>query len=156
MTIDALAAHIAAARSAGRRVVCASGYFNPLHVGHVRYLEAARSLGLMLVVIVNTDYQVGLKGSVPFMREYDRLEIVSSLRCVDAAVLAADHDRSVSRTLERLRPDVFANGGDVRTEQDCRELEVCRKLNIHIALGVGGHHKMRSSSELIRRAVSAP
>ena len=155
MTLDHVARDIRAARRAGQRVVAASGHFNPLHLGHLRYLEGARRLGLRLVVVVNTDLQVGLKGSVPFMAERDRLEIVSALRCVDWGVLAVDHDLSVSHTLAVLRPDVFANGGDVGSEADCRELDVCRNFNIQLEFGVGGRHKLRSSSELIRRAVSA-
>lgn len=136
----------------GTRFVLASGYFNPLHVGHLRMLEAARRLGDALVVVVNNDEQVGLKGSVPFMGEVDRLEIVSAVSWVDHAVLAVDSDRSVSKTLEIILPDVFANGGDVNREADCREAEACRRLGIEMAFGVGGAHKLRSSSQLVAAA----
>lgn len=139
----------------GVDVVVASGFYNPLHLGHIRYLEASRRLGGQLVVVVNTDEQVRLKGAVPFMPEGDRLAIVSALKCVDYAVLAVDTDRTVCRTLSLLNPRVFANGGDVSSEADCREAEVCRKLGIRMEFGVGGSEKLRSSSELIRSAVSA-
>src|SRR5688500_13878685 len=101
-------------------IVCASGYFNCLHRGHIRYLEAAKALGTKLVVIVNNDLQVKLKGSTPFMNENERLEIIKALRCVDAALLSIDVDRTVSKTLELVQPHIFANGGDVAKE-NCRE-----------------------------------
>ena len=65
------------------RVVVVSGYFNPIHSGHLDYLEQAKKLGDYLVVIVNSDKQVEMKGSDPFMNEYERLKIVRALRCVD-------------------------------------------------------------------------
>jgi cytidyltransferase-like protein len=139
----------------GCRVVCASGYFDPVHKGHVRYLSAAKKLGDRLVVIVNNGYQTILKKGRPFMLEFDRLEVVSALGCVDLAVLAEDTDRSVGHTLSLLRPDIFANGGDVQTMNDCREAEVCRRHNIQMVFGVGGTEKVASSSDLIRRAARA-
>jgi cytidyltransferase-like protein len=132
------------------KLVVASGFFNPVHVGHVRYLEYARLLGDRLIVIVNTDYQVRLKGSVPFMPEQERLDVVFALKPVDFAVLAIDKDRSVSKTLEVLRPDIFANGGDV-TASNVRESEVCQRLGIKMVFGVGGTAKIQSSSSLIAR-----
>ena len=68
------------------RIVACSGYFNPLHRGHVEYLERSRDLGDKLIVIVNNDFQVTLKGSKQFMDEQERLQIVRSLRCVDMAI----------------------------------------------------------------------
>ena len=135
-------------------IVAVSGHFNPLHLGHIRYIQAAKALGWQVVVIVNNDRQVALKGSVPFMPEGDRLEIVKNIRDVWYAVLSIDEDLSVCRTLEVLQPTVFANGGDVGSEADCREGDVCRRLGIRMKFGVGGTEKLRSSSELIRRAVS--
>lgn len=132
-------------------VVAVSGYFNPLHVGHLRFIHAASQLGDRLVVIVNNDRQVALKGSCPFMPEEDRLAIVAALRDVDRAVLSIDADRSVRATLEALRPDVFANGGDA-DEASCLEQEVCDRLGIRTVFGVGGREKVESSSRLIGRA----
>jgi cytidyltransferase-like protein len=136
----------------GYRVVVASGYFDPIHKGHVRYLRGAKRLGDRLVAVVNNDWQVGLKKGLPFMPQDDRLEIVSALGFVDLAVLSSDYDRAVDVTLSLLNPDVFANGGDVGSEADCREAETCRRLNIRMAFGVGGTEKVASSSDLIRRA----
>jgi len=89
-------------------LVAASGYFNPLHKGHVEYLERARSLGDRLIVIVNSDLQRRLKGSKEFMDESERLYIVSALRCVDEVFLSIDADASVCASLEVVRPHIFA------------------------------------------------
>jgi len=129
------------------KTVAVSGYWNPIHVGHIRLFEEAKRLGDKLVVIVNNDEQVKLKGSFPFMNENDRLEIVSSLKIVDEAVLVVDKDESVCKTLEILKPDIFANGGD-RKAGNIPEYELCKKLGIKMVFNVGGE-KIRSSSELI-------
>jgi cytidyltransferase-like protein len=121
--------------------VCTSGYFNPLHKGHVRLIQEARKLGDRLVVIVNNDTQVRLKGSVPFMDEMERLEIVSALRDVDQAVLSIDDDSTVCKTLSRIRPNLFAKGGD-STSSNVPEQEICQ-----VVFGVGGG-KIQSSSWL--------
>ena len=128
-------------------VVVASGYFNPLHIGHIRYLRDAKKLGTKLVVIINTDRQARLKGSFPFMREKERAEVVSSLKFVDDVILAIDRDKTVCKTLEFIRPDIFAKGGD-RTLKNIPEREICEKLSIKMVFGVGGE-KVQSSSWLI-------
>ena len=102
-------------------VVAVSGYFNPLHIGHVRYLQAAKRLGTKLVVIINSDAQVKLKGGNLFMNEKERADIVSALKPVNQVILAIDKDRSVCKTLELLKPDIFANGGD-RTNDNIPEI----------------------------------
>jgi cytidyltransferase-like protein len=137
------------------KIVIASGYFNPLHIGHIRYLKAAKALGDYLVVIVNNDKQVALKGSVPFMQEKDRWEIVKSLKFVDRAIISIDDDRTVIATIEQYcygyyYKTVFANGGDV-IEDNCREAEFCMLNGIELVYGVGGNTKERSSSELLAR-----
>ena len=128
-------------------IVAASGYFNPIHVGHLEYLEKAKKLGDFLIVIVNTDRQVVIKGSKPFMGEIDRLQIVRGLSCVDYALLAMDEDGSVCKTLEFIRPHIFAKGGD-RHWGNVPENTVCESLNIKIVDGLG--EKIRSSSSIIK------
>lgn len=127
--------------------VCVSGYFNPLHVGHLNYLNAAAKLG-WLVVIVNNDKQVKLKGSKPCMTAEDRAEIIRNLRSVNEVVVSIDDDKSVCKTLELVKPDIFANGGD-RKSDNVPETDICRRLGIMMIYGVGGE-KIRSSSELLR------
>ena len=84
------------------RVVLISGYFNPIHTGHLDYIKAASKLGDKLVVIVNNDKQVELKGSKPFMNEFDRMRIVSAVKGVDKATLSIDEGESVVETLKAI------------------------------------------------------
>ena len=129
--------------------VAASGYFDPLHVGHIEYLEKAKSLGDKLVVIINSDEQARLKKGKPFMGQEDRLRIVKSLKCVDEAFISIDTDSSVWRSLRLCLPHIFANGGD-RKEEEIPEAEVCRELNIEMQDGLGD--KIRSSSEICAKS----
>jgi len=127
-----------------------SGYFNPLHVGHLQMIREAKKLGDYLVVIVNNNEQVKLKGSIPFMTEQDRAEIVRALKDVDEVFIAIDKDRSVCESLRAVKPDIFANGGD-RNAGNIPEAAVCEELGIEIIDNVGGG-KIRSSSELLKNA----
>jgi len=140
------------ARNSKEIVVVASGYFNPLHVGHVRYLKEAKKLGTKLIVIINSDKQSKLKGSIPFMNEKERAEIVSSLKSVDEIVLSIDKDKTVCKTLELIKPNIFAKGGD-RVLGNIPEKEVCEKLGIKMVFGVGGG-KIQSSSWLISKCAN--
>jgi D-beta-D-heptose 7-phosphate kinase/D-beta-D-heptose 1-phosphate adenosyltransferase len=103
---------ITAVRARGGTVVATGGCFDLLHAGHVRTLEAARDLGDCLVVCLNSDGSVRrLKGpDRPMVPEQDRIAVLSALRCVDAVVVF-DEDTPTA-VLQRLRPDIFAKGGD--------------------------------------------
>ena len=125
--------------------VAVSGYFDPIHVGHLEYLRMAKELGDSLVVIVNNNYQCKLKKGKHFMDENDRVEIVKALRFVDEVFLSVDNDRTVSKSLEEIKPDIFANGGD-RATSEVPETPVCKKFNIKMVDGLGD--KIRSSSSL--------
>ena len=127
------------------KTVAVSGYFDPLHVGHLEYLKMAKSLGDKLIVIVNSDLQASLKKGKSFMSEKDRIEIIGALRCVDEAFLSIDNDKSVCKSLEYLKPDIFANGGD-RSLEEIPETRVMKKYNIQMVDGLG--EKIRSSSEI--------
>ena len=144
------------------RVVVISGYFNPLHVGHLDYIYEAKKLGEKLLVIVNNDEQVKIKGSVPFMNEHDRMRIVESITPVSGAILSIDTDGSVVQTLKNIYTKynlahgwfakstaniIFANGGD-RKLGNTPEEEFCKEVGIETVYGVGGG-KRESSSELI-------
>lgn len=130
--------------------VAVSGYFNPLHVGHIEMIEKAKKLGDKLIVIVNNDLQVKLKGSVPFMSLKDRVKIMSSLKSVDEVFVAIDKDKTVCKSLEKLKPDIFANGGDRKSIGDVPEYDICQKNNIKMVDGLG--KKIRASSKLIAQA----
>ena len=125
--------------------VAVSGYFDPIHVGHLEFLELAKKLGDNLIVIINNNLQAELKKGSTFMDEKDRMEIVAALRCVDEVFLSIDTDKSVCKSLERIKPDIFANGGD-RLLNEIPETAVMKKYNIKMVDGLGS--KIRSSSDL--------
>ena len=95
-----------------KKIVAVSGYFDPIHIGHLEYFKFAKELGDYLYVIVNNDNQAKLKKGSFFMTESDRFKIVESMDIVDKAILSIDQDKSVSKTLLKIKPDIFANGGD--------------------------------------------
>jgi cytidyltransferase-like protein len=125
--------------------VAVSGYFDPIHVGHLEYLQLAKKLGDNLIVIINNNLQAELKKGSTFMDEKDRMEIVAALRCVDEVFLSIDTDKSVCKSLEHIKPDIFANGGD-RSLDEIPETAVMKKYNIKMVDGLG--LKIRSSSDL--------
>lgn len=137
-------------------VVAVSGYFNPIHIGHLDMIRRAKKLGDKLVAIVNNDVQVALKGRVPFMPQADRLKIVAALRDVDEVFLSIDDYKLASgqipviKSLAKIKPDIFANGGDRKSVGDVPEYAICQELNIKMVDGLG--QKIRASSELIARA----
>jgi len=136
-----------------RITVAVSGYFNPLHVGHLEMMEKAKKLGNRLVVIINNDYQVKLKGSVPFLNQADRMKIISAIKWVDRVFLSIDRDPSVCKSLAKVKPDIFAQGGDRKSFGDVPEYGICQKLNIKMVDGLG--RKIRASSSLIVKAAQA-
>ena len=139
-----------------RKVIITSGYFNPLHIGHINLIQEAKKLGDYLVVIVNNDKQVKIKGSVEFMPEGERIEIIKALHYVDDVFLSVDQDTNIAKSLEFLAKKYpeelyFAKGGD-RNSDNIPEAEklVCQNFNIKIINGVGGD-KVQSSSWLLNK-----
>lgn len=132
--------------------VCVSGYFDPLHVGHIEYMRRAKLKGDMLVVIVNNDKQAELKKGRAFMPVQERAQILQSLRLVDQVYVSFDEDRTVCKTLEMVHPDVFCNGGD-QNNDSIPEAEICKKLGIELVDGLG--EKVQSSSWLLAAASSS-
>ena len=135
------------------KTIVTSGYFDPLHVGHLELIELSKGLGDKLIVVVNNDEQARLKKGKPFMPHEERMKIISALKWVDEVVLSIDKDRTVCETLKMLasegKCDVFAKGGD-RTEGEIPESPICRECGIEIIDGLGA--KIQSSSELIKNA----
>ena len=127
------------------KIVVTSGYFDPLHVGHLECLEMAKELGDRLIVIVNSDLQAKLKKGKSFMNENDRMKIISALKFVDGVFLSIDKDKSQYESLRYIKPNIFAKGGD-RMSDEIPESKVCKELGIKIVDGLG--EKIRSSSDL--------
>ena len=133
------------------KVVIVSGYFDPIHVGHIEYINLAKQLGDTLVVILNNDKQAILKKGESFMDEKDRMEIVFNLENVDEVLISCDEDASVCKSLEliaQFKPMaelIFAKGGD-RHFGEVPEAEICEELGISMVDNLG--KKIRSSSEL--------
>jgi cytidyltransferase-like protein len=138
-----------------QKAIIVSGYFNPIHKGHIEYFNNAKANGEKLIVIVNNDYQRGLKGSKEFQKEDERVFIVSNIKSVDMVFLSIDQDRTVCATIkhvfEQLSSDydiVFANGGD-QNNNSIPEVPTCYELGIGLIDGLG--EKIQSSSWLLNK-----
>ena len=153
VTRSELIAAVKEARRQGRKVVFANGCFDVLHVGHVRYLEAARALGDFLIVAINSDEQaLLLKGKDrPILPQDQRAEIVSSLEAVDLVTIF--DEPTVTELLLALKPDIHAKGTDY-TEETVPERDVVRSFGGRVA--IVGDPKNHSSSEMIAKISREP
>lgn len=138
-----------------KKAVIISGYFNPIHKGHIEYFNNARALGDALFVIVNSDLQRDLKNSKEFQLEDERCFIVSNIRSVNKVILSIDKDRTVCETIALIHKKyceeynmVFANGGD-QNNNSIPEAEICKLLKIELVDGLGD--KIQSSSWLLKK-----
>ena len=133
-------------------VVEVSGGFDPIHIGHVRLFSEAKKLGHKLVVILNNDHWLKKKKGYVFMPQKERKEVLEGLKAVDQVVLTAHgpnpEDMSVCRELKRLKPHIFANGGD-RKKTNVPEVAVCREIGCEMVFNVGQGGKVQSSSWLL-------
>ena len=137
------------------KAIIVSGYFNPLHKGHLEYLNHAKAIADKLIVIVNNDHQRELKGSKVFQGEEERVIIISNLKAVDEVVLSIDQDRTVCDTIRHISEKfgkayelAFANGGD-QSNEIIPEVSVCEELGITLIDGLG--KKIQSSSWLLKK-----
>ena len=137
------------------KAIIVSGYFNPLHKGHLEYLNHAKAITDKLIVIVNNDYQRELKGSKAFQDEEERVIIISNLKAVDEVVLSIDQDRTVRETIRHISEKLgkeyelaFANGGD-QSNESSPEARICNELGINLIDGLG--EKIQSSSWLLEK-----
>lgn len=141
------------------KLVIVSGYFNPLHGGHLDMFEAAAKLGDRLLVIVNNDQQQILKKGKIILAQENRYRLVNALQVVDEVILSVDDEPPVIDTLEIIAKThpydelIFANGGDRNSLKDIPEVEVCKKYSIGLEFGVGSHDvEKRDSSTRINQA----
>ncbi|MFH1365937.1 MAG: adenylyltransferase/cytidyltransferase family protein [Patescibacteria group bacterium] len=146
-----------------KKIVMVSGGFDPVHIGHVRLFNEAKKLGDELVVYINNDNWLRVKKGFVFMPEHERREIIEAFETVDR-VIVSEHeentkDMSVCMGLIKIKPHIFANGGD-RDEKDAnnpdsslyKERQIHKKLGIQMAYNVGHGGKVQSSSELVKKA----
>ena len=137
------------------KAIIVSGYFNPLHKGHLELFEKAKTKGDVLWVIVNSDLQRALKGSKAFMDEDERLIIVKAIGIVDKALVSIDKDKTQCSTLRFLAEEYsteydlfFANGGD-QNNDSIPEAPICKEVSIGLLEGLGD--KIQSSSWLLKK-----
>ncbi len=138
-----------------KKVVAVSGGFDPVHIGHLRMFERAKKLGTTLVVILNNDNWLRKKKGHAFMPENERKELIEGFRAVDKVVITAHPenptDMSVCDALRKIKPDIFANGGD-RKVDNVPEVAVCEEVGTEMVFGIGEGGKIQSSSWLIAAA----
>jgi len=131
----------------GKKVVCVSGGFDPIHIGHVRMILDAAKFGAVIVIANSDEWLLRKKGYV-FMPYEERQEILYAIKGVVDVVEADDEDDTVCETLRRIVPHIFANGGD-RGDRNTPEMDVCKELDIQMVWGMGGNDKPQSSSWLV-------
>ena len=138
-----------------QKAIIVSGYFNPIHKGHLEYFNNAKALADQLFVIVNNDHQRELKSSREFQDENERMIIVSNIKAVDKAILSIDADRTVRETIKMIAEQFggefdlgFANGGD-QNNDTIPEKPICEEMNVALIDGLGD--KIQSSSWLLKK-----
>jgi cytidyltransferase-like protein len=127
--------------------VAVSGAFDPIHVGHIRYIREAAKLGDRLIIILNSDDFLLRKKGFIFRPFQDRKEILESIKGVDEVIASVDDDQTVCKTLELVKPDIFAKGGYWIDTENIPEAETCHSIGCRLLTNVGGG-KIRADKEL--------
>lgn len=138
-----------------KKGIIVSGYFNPIHKGHIELFQNAKKLGDILIVIVNNDIQRKLKDSAEFMLQDERKLIINELKVTNSVYISIDLDRTVCETLKKIHSKystnydlIFANGGD-QNSGEIPEADICKKLEIKLIDNLG--QKIQSSSWLLKK-----
>ncbi len=144
------------------KIVAISGGFDPVHIGHIKMMQEAKQLGDQVVVILNNDNWLMKKKGFVFMKEKERKAVLEAVRYIDKVIISSHPknptDMSVSADLKKLKPNIFANGGD-RDKKNAadptsslyKDIKTCEALGIKIIYSVGKGGKIQSSSELVKR-----
>lgn len=130
-------------------IILLSGGFDPLHVGHVRMMEAARAHGRVIVALNSDEWLLRKKGYV-FMPWKERGEIITGLRCVYKVMSFDDQDGTACDAIRKVKPDYFGNGGD-RIQGNTPETALCDEIGVDLLWNLGGE-RIQSSSELVALA----
>lgn len=140
------------------KIVVVSGGWDPIHIGHIRLFHEAKKLGDKLIVIINNDNWLRKKKGFVFMPQEERKEVIEAIRGVDEVVLTEHlpepEDMSVCAELKRIRPHIFANGGD-RKEDNIPEVVVCRQMECNLVFNIGRGGKVQSSSQLVEKSLKS-
>jgi D-beta-D-heptose 7-phosphate kinase/D-beta-D-heptose 1-phosphate adenosyltransferase len=152
VSLPQLLAEVETLRQAGKKIVTTNGCFDLLHIGHLRYLQAAKALGDVLIVAVNADASVrGLKGDLrPVVSEADRAELIAGLACVDFAIIF--RDETPIPELQAIKPNVHVKGGQY-TVETLPEAPVLQAIGCEIAFIEMVDN--RSTSQLIEKIIRA-
>lgn len=134
-------------------MVAVSGGFDPVHIGHIRLFKEAKKLGDKLIIILNTDKFLKKKKGYVFMPYRERKEIIENIKYVDKVVRCIDRDQTVCKTLESLKPHIFANGGD-RKPGNVPEVKICKTIGCKMVYNVGKGGKVQSSSWFLQKFLS--
>lgn len=140
------------------KIVVVSGGFDPIHIGHIRMIQEARKMGDELVVILNNDNWLKRKKTHIFMHQKERKAIIESIGGVDRVVITSHpknpKDMSVVNEILKIKPNIFANGGDRKSEKDIPEVAACNKVGAKMVFNVGQGGKVQSSSWLLAKYVN--
>ncbi len=129
-------------------IICASGYFDPIHSGHINYLKEAKKLGDKLIVILNNDFQAKLKKKHYFMPLHERKKILEAIKYVDEVFVSIDKTRDINKSLKKIKPDIFAVGTD-NVKEKLAEKKVCDELGIKVVDKLAKTFFKQSSSKII-------
>ena len=141
--------HAQRLKKMSKKIICVSGGFDPVHIGHLRMIQEASKYGHVVAIVNSDDWLMRKKGYI-FMPFDERCEILEGFTGTGETTNVDDTDGTVCEALRRIKPDYFANGGD-RKNNNTPEMDVCEELGVKLLWGIGGDYKADASSTLVER-----
>ena len=148
--------HVKSQNQSQEKIVVVSGGFDPIHVGHLEMFEEAKALGDKLIVVINCDAWLIRKKGKYLMNQNDRAALIRGIKYVDDVYILETERNDVGEAIEKIRPHIFANGGDRKDESVIPEAKICKELGVEMAFNVGPSGKIRSSSEILEEYMRKP